>query len=133
MYVINPSPGNFFRWGFYCDICHLVKMKALRKTTAFLICMIFMLGAAYAQLGQDSITRFYYPSGKLSSEGTMVKGKPDGYWKSYYENGQLKSEGNRLNFKLEGEWKFYTDSGVITSMYNYHEGLKHGLQKTYYP
>jgi len=63
----------------------------------FLIVLVFLLSAGetlFAQAPQDGPAKFYYPSGKLSSEGTMVKGKPDGYWKSYYENGQLKSEGN---------------------------------------
>ena len=63
---------------------------------------------------QDSIKtngyqKFNYPSGVISSEGTMKNGKPDGNWKSYYENGKLKSEGNRKNFEIDSTWKFYNE------------------------
>src|SRR3569832_2894161 len=74
---------------------------------------------AQQEVKQNGHNVFYYPSGKISSEGEMKNGKPAGYWKSFYENGQLKSEGNRENFKLEGPWKFYSEKGVITSELNY--------------
>ena len=45
-------------------------------------------------LGQDidpnGYNVFYYANGNKSSEGTMVNGKPDGYWKTYYSNTILK-------------------------------------------
>jgi len=104
-----------------------------RKFLFFFFCLQLVIFNLAAQQPKDGETKFYFPNGKLSSEGMMVKGKPDGYWKSYYENGQLKSEGNRVNFKLEGEWKFYADTGGLSSLYNYHEGIKNGLQQTFYP
>lgn len=43
---------------------------------------------------------FYYPSGVKSSEGRIVDGKPEGWWKSYNEKGVLISEGNRKTSSL---------------------------------
>ena len=51
--------------------------------------------------GLKEYKKFYYPGGSLSSEGLVVNGKPEGYWKSYFENGKIKSEGNRKNFMLD--------------------------------
>jgi antitoxin component YwqK of YwqJK toxin-antitoxin module len=62
---------------------------------------------------------FHYPNGKVSSEGFMVNGQPDGYWKTFYEDGTLKSEGNRKNFLLDSAWRFYDDSGKIVVEINY--------------
>jgi antitoxin component YwqK of YwqJK toxin-antitoxin module len=75
--------------------------------------------------------QFTYPGGNVSSEGYLVDGKPDGYWKTYHENGALKSEGNRVNFELQGTWKFYNDGGVITLEQDYKQGLKNGERKNY--
>ena len=82
----------------------------------------------------DSVVRFYYPNGTLSSEGVMREGKPDGYWKSYHENGNIKSEGNRKRFVLDSLWKFYNSTGILILEISYEEGKKmepkhHGLIK----
>lgn len=74
---------------------------------------------------------FYYDNGKKSSEGILINGKPDGYWKTYYENGVLKSEGNRKNFQLDSIWKFYSDSGKLTLEINYAQGKKNGKRISY--
>src|SRR5437868_3081685 len=119
--------------GIYSDICRLnfEYSMMLRKFFLFLSCLFLQAASLFAQQ-KDGPTKFYFPGGQLSSEGTMVNGKPDGYWKSYYENGKLKSEGNRVNFKLDSTWRFYNDSGVVTSELNYKEGIRHGVQKTFY-
>jgi uncharacterized protein len=54
-----------------------------------------------AQPTSEGITQFRYPNGKVSSEGVLLNGKPEGYWKSYYEDGVLKSEGNRVGSQLD--------------------------------
>ena len=70
--------------------------------------------------------KYYYPNGKISSEGLMLNGKPVGYWKAYYENGLLKSEGNRVNLELDGSWKFYNENGNISKDIHYSLGKKEG-------
>ncbi|MDE0771203.1 MAG: hypothetical protein OSB25_03225 [Salibacteraceae bacterium] len=75
--------------------------------------------------------QFEYPNGKISSEGFLLKGKPEGYWKNYYSNGNIKSEGLRENYKLEGNWKFYDENSVIQKEIIYSAEKKFGIQKTY--
>ena len=83
----------------------------------FLLLLLLLLSCAglFAQ-EQDSINPngynvFYYPNGKVSSEGPMRDGKPDGYWKTYNEAGMLVSEGNRKNFELDSTWRFFDNEG----------------------
>lgn len=73
---------------------------------------------------------FYYPSGTKSSEGTLVDGKPDGWWKSYDEEGNLISEGNRKNFQLDSVWTFYQKGNKYLTI-NYFNGRKNGEQILY--
>ena len=87
----------------------------------------------FSLFGQDS-TQFkiyYYPSGIKSSEGYLVNGKPDKYWKTYYENGKIRTEGNRKKFELDSLWKFYNDKGQLNSTLEYKTGKKNGWKSTY--
>lgn len=79
----------------------------------------------------DGYNTFYYPNGKISSEGMMKNGKPDGYWKTYYVTGVLKSEGNRLNSLLDSTWVFYTETADTLQIINYVLGKKSGYFYTY--
>ncbi len=97
----------------------------------FFLCLINCSSLLKAQELKDGFTRFLYPTGQVSSEGTLRNGKPDGYWKTFYSNGVLKSEGNRKAFKLDSIWIFYSDSGAVKSRLRYQDGLKEGVQ-TYF-
>ena len=80
----------------------------------------------------DAYTVLYFRDGKtVSSEGTMLDGKPNGYWKTYHPNSILKSEGNRVDFKLDGPWVFYSDSGDSLLKVTYKLGIKNGERITY--
>ncbi len=83
---------------------------------------------------QDTLTRkykvYYYPSGIKSSEGFLIDGKPDGWWKSYDEKGNLISEGNRKDFLLDSLWTFYADGHKSLTIY-YKAGKKNGFQTQY--
>jgi len=79
----------------------------------------------------DSIKKFYYKDGTLSSEGSLRNGKPDGYWKTYFANGNLKSEGNRKFYQLDGKWVFYDKNGFITKEINYKEGIRNGNENIF--
>lgn len=94
---------------------------------------LMVYSGVYAQdsLQKNGFSKFHYPNGKISSEGTLKNGKPDGYWKSYNENGTIKSEGNRKGFELDSLWKFYNQNGkLILEMY-YKSGKKYGLKTSY--
>lgn len=101
------------------------------------VATVFFLGIGPAGLmaqdtiRQDGFQKFYYPNGKLSSEGILKDGKPDGYWKSYNLNGTLKSEGNRKNFELDSLWKFYNEDGRLMVDISYRSGKKNGFKTTY--
>lgn len=81
---------------------------------------------------KDGPVKIYYPSGKLSSEGIMRKGLPDGFWKTYYPSGILKSEGNRRNHLLDSTWIFYNEMGDTLEKMNYIMGKRNGFAIEYY-
>lgn len=104
------------------------------KTILKYLLVSFWIINSIIVLSQDSTRvykKFYYDSGKLSSEGYYYKNNPDGYWKNYYENGKIKSEGNRRNNMLDSVWKFYTDSGTVKTIITYKNNKKSGRKTTY--
>lgn len=106
---------------------------SLRFQMKFLVNLTFFLsltiGGAVGQ--QLELAIFKYDNGVVSSEGYMLNGKPEGYWKTYYEDGLLKSEGNRLNQQLDSIWKFYSPTGSLTQQISYKDGKKNGIRTTY--
>ena len=106
-------------------------MKIAMRWGKFLILALFLGSTAKMVFGQTEHKVFRYPNDSISSEGTLVNGKPDGYWKTYYENGRLKSEGNRKDFKLDGRWYFYSETGDTTLVVDYQNDLKNGLRQVY--
>ncbi|MEI6683311.1 MAG: toxin-antitoxin system YwqK family antitoxin [Bacteroidota bacterium] len=80
---------------------------------------------------KDGFCKFRYPNGKISSEGIIKSGKPEGYWKSYNTNGTIKSEGNRKNFELDSLWKFYNGDGKLLLEITYKAGKKDGIKTSY--
>jgi uncharacterized protein len=102
------------------------------KQVIAILFLVFCLQALNAQEDTpDGFTRFYYPNGNVSAEGTITDGKPDAYWKNYYEDGTLKSEGNRLFFELDSIWKFYNPDGQLSSAINYRNDKKNGYSMNY--
>lgn len=89
--------------------------------------------SGYLSAQESEIIRYYHDNGAVSSEGKLVNGKPDGFWKTYHPNGQLKSSGNRKNFALDSLWQFFDESGRLTLEINYKEGRKHGERVSYLP
>ena len=107
------------------------------KIRFFIFILIIILGGR-TTIAQDTVLPpnykiFHYPYGVISSEGILVDGKPDGYWKSYSEEGVLISEGNRKNFELDGVWKFYAPTGELRMELEYKNGKKDGNRIVYSP
>jgi antitoxin component YwqK of YwqJK toxin-antitoxin module len=98
-------------------------MKCIFATWIFLLSSTISLHAQF--------TQYFYPNGKVSSEGTMKDGKPDGYWRTYYEDGGLKTEGYRLNFELDSTWKFYRTDSTLERVITYKANLKTGPEQIY--
>lgn len=123
---MNRKQKYFFR----------VDNRLLLKTVFLFLFSGILFYTSFAQEQQanpvkNGFVKFYYPGGKLASEGTMRDGKPDGYWKTFYENGLIKSEGNRKNFLLDSVWKFYDDSARLLVSITYKADKKNGLKTTY--
>lgn len=97
------------------------------------VCLLTLIAAMMPLLGRSQTEHkvFRYANDSISSEGTLVNGKPDGYWKTYYENGILKSEGNRKDFKLDGRWYFYSEEGDTTLVVDYQNDMKNGSRLVY--
>jgi len=91
----------------------------------------YVLTFAQQPKGELILTTFYHDNGTVSSEGFLIDGKPDGYWKTYHPNGNLKSAGNRKLFELDSLWQFYDESGKLTVEINYRNGQKHGQRITF--
>ncbi len=100
----------------------------LFKTFFIFFAVFFCLqgNAQFVDRESEQYKAFYFENEKLSSEGLLEKGKPNGYWISYYENGLRKSEGNRADFELDGVWKFYKENGNIDREIAYKNGKKEG-------
>lgn len=105
----------------------------LRRMTWLALWLVAGISFAMAQdtVPADGHVIFYYPTGEKSSEGTLVDGKPEGWWKSYNTAGVLVSEGNRRNFLLDSLWTFYNDDGKLVMTTHYRQGLKDGEQIVY--
>lgn len=91
------------------------------------IAFIFCVNILNAQEKVESgYVKLLYPNGKISSEGEMVNGKPDGFWITYYLNGVKKSEGNRRNFLLDSTWVFYDEKADTTERISFVLGKRNG-------
>jgi len=106
-------------------------MKNCFRNIAFLlpVCLLLttnLFSQTNTKENPNGKNTFYYPNGKVSSEGMMRDGKPDGYWKAYHPTGMLQSEGNRINFLMDSTWVWYTQTGDTAEIINYRLGKKSG-------
>lgn len=101
-----------------------------------ILCWLIMVVPLFIQaqpVGEDGPTKYYYPNGQVSSEGTLVNGKPEGWWKTYYETGVLRSQGNRVRFLLDSTWSFYAADGSLLQTIDYRADKKNGMMRKFGP
>lgn len=110
-------------------IINYFKEEYMMKRGLWMVWMMVMWTAVQAQ--PDGPTKYYFPNGRVSSEGVLINGKPEGYWRTYYESGRLRSEGNRRQFMLDSTWRFYAENGILESEINYLGDKKEGVSKRY--
>jgi len=72
--------------------------------------------------------QYSFPSGRISGEGNILNGKPQGLWKNYYEDGKLKSIGKLIQGVTDSTWMFYSLNGIPSMEINYSNGKKEGLR-----
>lgn len=100
---------------------------------AMMRCLLPLLLIVAQSVGaqERDTVRFYHPNGEVSSEGIMVGGKPDGYWRTFYTSGVLKSEGNRRDNMLDSIWQFYSERGLLTQLITYAKDKRNGMRKSF--
>lgn len=108
-----------------CMMSNICNMKTVRRILFIILCVYSC--STFAQ----EFTQYFYPDGTVSSQGMMVDGKPDGYWKTFYKSGVLKSVGKRTNFMLDSVWCFYNEQGKREKEISYFEDHKNGYYKEY--
>ena len=109
-------------------------MDILKNTILiFIICCSIKLYSQNLMSIKDSneYKTYFYQNGNKSSEGFLVNGKPDKYWKTYFETGIIKSEGNRKNYELDSIWKFYNEEGSLMIEITYKNSKKNGIKRTF--
>ena len=62
----------------------------LKSLFFFFLGIPFLWLAQFVDSTQENYKAFYYEDGKISSEGILRDGKPDGYWITYFPNGLRK-------------------------------------------
>ncbi|MFT5969560.1 MAG: antitoxin component YwqK of YwqJK toxin-antitoxin module [Flavobacteriales bacterium] len=100
-------------------------------SNSFLILVFILVSSVSVSAQKREFKQYFFNNGKVASEGYLVDGKPDGFWKSFYQDGKPKSQGDRLNFALEGLWKFYDTQGSLKEEIGFKEGKKHGIFRKY--
>lgn len=103
--------------------------RSIYSSIAWLLCTVLVL--AQPDVLEDGPHKFYYPDGSVSSEGVMINGKPEGYWRNYHPNGTLSSEGFRKDHLLDSTWHFYDEDGVLERSIQYQKDKKNGLSQRY--
>ena len=110
--------------------CNMIKYFFGNIVFLFAVCLFFATNISAqtnTNMNPNGYNTFYYPnSNRVSSEGNMRDGKPDGYWKTYYPTGVPQSEGNRIGSLLDSIWVFYTNTGDTAEIINYRLGKKSG-------
>lgn len=105
----------------------MTSMKYSFKRLYVCSCVVWNFAGAQPDLPGCIWTTLAFDDGKVSSEGCLVAGQPEGIWRSYHANGQLKSEGLRENHLLEGVWVFFNEEGIQERRVEYSRGERDGL------
>ena len=112
---------------------------SLKKNFILLLCVCFPFFSFVCQsqevdlhsCSSGKFTQFFYPSGKVSSEGCLENGSAEGIWVSFYENGSLKSKGEYVKNELNGKWSFYYENSQLQKEIVYLNHRKNGVEINY--
>lgn len=89
-------------------------------------------GKLMSEGGVSGIEKWYYEDGKLQAEVPYVNNRKNGMEKWYYESGKLKWEAPDLNDSINGVQKNYYENGTLKGEYPYTRGKENGTEKEYY-
>jgi len=100
----------------------IILIFSLYKIGSFSLENIKATDTSKAAESAKSEEKIYDSNGKLSYQGEIQNGKPNGVGKSYYENGNVNYEGQWKNGLYDGVGTIYYEDGKI----NYKGQLKNG-------
>ncbi|HSZ26336.1 MAG TPA: hypothetical protein VK766_11470, partial [Cytophagaceae bacterium] len=92
------------------------------------------LGKVMAKSGVkegNGIIKNFYDNGKLSAEGPLKNGYPEGLWKYYHPTGAISGTGEMKAGLRQGPWKFYLDTGKLEAEGDYKDDEIYGVWKFY--
>lgn len=92
-------------------------------------------GKQISKAGDKSGTYYltaYLPTGEISYEGQLTKGKRTGTWKTYYHSGALKYQAQYKDDQLDGIWTEYFRNGNKKEECHYQNGELNGLFQEFY-
>jgi hypothetical protein len=78
--IINTVNSLSYIINYFKEIGYMMK----RMLMGLLLYLLAMMATAQPE---DGPTKYFFPNGKVSSEGVLVNGKPEGYWRTYYDMG----------------------------------------------
>ncbi len=111
--------------------------KAGKRTGKWLILRPDGTTEAEEQYGadgqQEGITRYYYPSGQLKTEGNYKAGKLEGQSKYYAESGELSETRQLVNNDFEGEGVDYYPGGAVHLRVGMKADKRNGAMERLYP
>ncbi len=108
-------------------------MNKSLKIESLVVGLILILISEFSFSQNSEYKIYYYSDSTIASEGTLVNGKPNDYWKTYYPDGVLKNIGKRTDFLLDSIWNFYNPKGFLEKKISYFEGKKNGFYTEFYP
>ena len=75
----------------------------------------------------------FYPNGKLKAEGSTLKNKPHGKYKSYYPNGNTQFDCEYIYGKQEGRQLVYFENGRVWSEIIFKDGKMWEVKSNFNP
>lgn len=87
----------------------------------------------YLKGKKEGIWKSYYVNGNIKSEISYIQGKKKGDARIFYENGNIAEEGTWMVDKWVGKYKSYYRNGKLSYLWNYNDlGTRSGYQQYFY-
>lgn len=108
------------------------KLNRLRFPLALISFVGFVVVILVVSRGKNDLKQYFYPNGRLMSQGMLKNSKEDGIWKTWDEQGNLQVKGNFTNGVMDGDWEWFNTLGRRIKFGQFEKGLKTGVWMNYY-
>lgn len=86
----------------------------------------------YRNFKLDGPATWYYPNGKISTQGAYSNGERQGDWIWYFDNGKTSTKRSYQLGEEHGLYQRYFENGKLRTEQNFVNGNKEGLEKQYF-